>query len=329
MARIFQDGFEHGNCIISAPGWEAQYGFGPARTGQRGLDVGGGAGYVALGGNYATLIVGCAFYRSGLFGNDAMITLLDGSSTQLVLLQRTDGGAELRRGGTSGTILGTIAAGTFQPSAWYYLEIKTTIHSSTGSYEIRINGASTLSGTSQNTQNSGNAYVTRIGFGAGGFKIDDLYINDTSGSLNNDFSGDIRIYALVPNTDGTYTDLTATGAAQRWQCVDDGVSANDDSDYVSSSTAGHKGTFGLTDLPVSGTVSGVRVYGRMRKDEGGTREARLILKSGGAIQNEATQAQSLSYVNQQGAIRETDPNTGAAWTVSAVNALEAGVEIVT
>lgn len=334
VARIFQCGFEHGATIVSTPGWEISVNTtGTARTGQGGLDNGGGTEvFLALGASLATVTWGLGFIRSSA-SSAAVMRFYDGSTVQLTAQLTATGGLNIYRGTTAGTLLGSLPNGTFQTSVWYGLVIRATIHSATGAVDVWVNGGSSpaLSLTGVNTQNTANAWCTRLSSGGdfGGLRIDDVYVNDASGGVSTGNDGDLRIYRLDPNADGSFTDFTAS-AGNRFQCVDDGASPNDDTDYVSSSTAGQKVSFALTDLPVStGTITGVQVFHRVRKDEGGTRESRAFLKSGGSTQNEATESLSVSYQTYKGAMRTIDPATGVAWTIAGVNGLEIGEEIVT
>ena len=66
---------------------------------------------------------------------------------------------------------------------------------------------------------------------------------------------------------------------------------------------------------------------RMRKTDAGAREAAIIHKSGSTETEESSVALGTSYVNYQSSIRETNPDTGNAWTISDVNALQAGIEV--
>jgi hypothetical protein len=69
------------------------------------------------------------------------------------------------------------------------------------------------------------------------------------------------------------------------------------------------------------------VWANARKDDGGARTIQASIKSGGATGTSGTDAPlgtNFQYLMLQSL---TDPNTGAAWTLPAVNAAEFGVKI--
>ncbi len=65
----------------------------------------------------------------------------------------------------------------------------------------------------------------------------------------------------------------------------------------------------------------------MRKDDGGTREGRALIRSRETTAHGATRALTTSYA-MYGDVFDQDPDTDGAWTESAIEALEAGVEVV-
>jgi hypothetical protein len=157
--------------------------------------------------------------------------------------------------------------------------------------------------------------------------FDDFYICDTSGSFNNDFLGDARIKAVFPDGAGNYTEWTPS-AGSNYQAVDENP-PDDDTTYVSSSTPNQRDTytFGASGLP-SSTVKAVVVNMQARKDDGGTREIAGMARSSSTDGVAATQTLASSYANYQG-IFETDPNTSAAWGLSAVDGAEFGHKLIT
>lgn len=106
--------------------------------------------------------------------------------------------------------------------------------------------------------------------------------------------------------------------------VDDRLALDD---YISSSTANHISTFGMQDLSVLGsTIYGVQTVAMLAKDDTGPRNAAVVLKSS------ATTDVGASTVLGTGGVfitkaYATNPNGGAAWTESAVNAIEVGAKV--
>lgn len=154
--------------------------------------------------------------------------------------------------------------------------------------------------------------------------IDDVAINDTNGTSNAGRARDGRVILLRPNGAGSSTVLTRGG-------TDTGANYSQVSEvppsmtqYVGSSIVGDRDLYTLQDL--SASVQSINVVEMLvlaqNSDVGGGWLA-LTLKSGGTT-TEATPvglSTTSAYVSGRW---ETDPDTGSAWTLSAVNALEGG-----
>jgi len=119
---------------------------------------------------------------------------------------------------------------------------------------------------------------------------------------------------------------TNRGTAADWKTISES-SPDSDYSYLADSTVGDQTRF--TYPSISGTtVFDVVVWMFSDKDDAGTRILRAVTKSGSTVgDNGVDLAQGSTYTYQAG-IFETDPNTGSAWTVSAVNSAEFGVKVV-
>jgi hypothetical protein len=69
----------------------------------------------------------------------------------------------------------------------------------------------------------------------------------------------------------------------------------------------------------------VQVATVARKDDAGSRSLRAVLKSGATTANDATLGTLYAVYDDR---FEVDPATGTAWTKAAVDARQAGVEVV-
>jgi hypothetical protein len=272
-------------------------------------------------------IVGFAFREAGIpAGNHALVEFMDGGTVQLtVTVEATTGYIAVRRGGFSGTLLQSTSSG-ISANVWYYLEFKANIHPTAGTWEVRLNGSTILSGTG-NTRNSSNSQlnVVRWAFGSGNRDYDDIYILSTAGTVNNDFLGDVKVSVLSPNGAGNYSGWTPS-AGSNYQCVDE-IPPNDDTDYVSTATAGTKDSYTFSDLSGSPTVYGVQLTLRHRKDDAGTRTVRPLVRVGGTDYFGSNQSVSDSYASRL-QVWETNPGTGNLWAASELNSAEFGVELV-
>jgi hypothetical protein len=243
----------------------------------------------------------------------------------------------LRLGGiVGGTLLATSTA-TLSPDAWHLIEWRTQITSTTvGVSEVWLDGSRVINFSGDNTNTAtANVQSVRIGCPSSGssanngayFAFDDIAINDTSGTINNGQIFDGRVVLLKPNGAGSNAAQTrgGTDSGANWdQCNELPPSMTD---YVYSVTAGTRDTYALEDIPAgSWSVNCVEAITYAQNSDALAGALGLTVKSG-ATTNEGT-AQALTtgaqYYRQ---LYETDPNTSAAWTNAAVNALEAGTTV--
>jgi hypothetical protein len=236
-------------------------------------------------------------------------------------------------GSPSGTQIAVSAAGVFDAN-WHYIEMHATIHDTTGRVIVKVDGNAVIDFTGD-TRNAGTSTsIDAIRFRTAIYSnwtpnspitIDDLYICDGTGMVNNTFLGDVRVQSLVPTGVGSSTQLTPTGSANNYANVNEVPYSS--ATYNASSTVGQRDTYALSDLVGNTTaIFGIQSVAHMQKNDAGTANAKIALKSGASVYYDATQslgASTAAYVQ----LRETDPATSAAWTVGNANALEAGMEV--
>lgn len=234
---------------------------------------------------------------------------------------------------------------------WTYFEWKVTVNTSTnGSFSLKwhtrksMNNTATwdAANTGVNTANQGTAGADRATFswdtgGTDQIAITDIYLLDSSGSVNNDFLGDLYIEALDPDGTGTTNqwDL-AGGAVSVEDALNEGASiqsvAEDDkgctSDVVGEITLA---TMSNLSLITNTTIVGVqvRMYGKM--DTTGARDVEFFYRktTGSPAQTGSGTLLELDSTSFEGKAdtRETDPNTSAAWVIADINGLQLGFEL--
>lgn len=246
------------------------------------------------------------------------------------------GTLKLYRGAsTGGTLLATSTA-TYQTGVWHFIEMRANIADAGGAVEVRVNGVSSIISFSGDTRISttGTAGIDRIYFGtwtlgavatAGGW--DDIFILDTSGSVANNFLGDVRVNTLAPTSDSSVQFTKSTGASN-FSCIDEGR-YNSDTDYVESSTVGHVDRYGYTDLAAAvATVYGVQATTWCRKTDATTRTMRNVLLSNATTSNGASFALMTAYQPMVTTLT-LNPDGSVAWTPATANAASAGFEVLT
>jgi hypothetical protein len=328
MALLWIDGFDHYSAAQSTRMYEDgsiwSMSTTIARTGQAANPHYQDFGLKKyLGTNAGTLICGFAYYND----NDPyqpwtwLVRFYDGTTEQCRLERGYEG--KLRLYGNN-TLLAESPAVTYRGKQWCYIEIKITF-GNPGSYEVRVNTRTVMSGTGRTTSTANN-YANWVGWhGPNADWIDDLYICDNTGTYNNDFLGDIKVITILPNADGSNTGWTPSTGTSHYAVVDESP-ANDDTDYLYTSTAGATDTENFQDITLTGSIRGILQLACIRKDDAGARSAALICRVGTTDYEgpEVSLGTSYTYLQQ---IRESNPATGSPWTVADINAAQFGVRM--
>lgn len=253
-----------------------------------------------------------------------MVQFMEGATEHVRLACNADNTFTLSRAGSIPAVSSNV--GAMLSGVWHWMELSVTISNGAGSWELKYDGTTILGPTgSLDTNNAGavgtcNVVIFRTHNGGPSWDLDNVYI--ASGSAG--FQGEGRCVTDMATADGTNTSWTAS-AGSDYQCVDE-VPPTGDTDYISSSTAGHIDTFTMATLGITGTIKAVAVRLFARKDDAGARTlATHIRRASTEYDNAATHALSTSYAGYQG-IWVTDPNTGVAWVDSDIDGAEFGVK---
>ena len=275
----------------------------------------------------ATMIVGFGYYFTAL-QNGKIIGLYDGTQQGLNVRLTSAGELAVYRDTTS---LATTSGLGLATGTWYYIEFKVVCNGTTGSYELRVDGVSKLSASGTNTKAGSHNYHDRfqmVGQSSGACRFDDLYILDGSGSANNDFLGKRRVVGLFPTSDvGGYQDFACSSGSDHYALVDENP-VNDDTDYVQSSTTGHKDLWNHSALSGTGTsIAGIQINTMAKESDATSLALSTLVKSGAAEDAGTGEVIASATYRCLRRISETDPATGVAWTVSGLNAAQFGVKV--
>lgn len=333
MALLFMDGFDAGDALVK---WTSYSGGNSSSTDTR---FGSGRSWAINDkNNFITksipaatqLFLGFALKFSG-YSNGAQAFLYlqgdSGATTHLQLQFTNNTTLSLLRGGTA-----IATASLAPPQSWStYFEVSATINATTGTCVVKANGSTIINFTG-NTKNGGtnttidtfSFYGTQANFTAYSTIIDDLYVCDATGSAPyNTFLGDVRINTLSPSGAGTTTGFTPSAGVNYTDVDELPYSA---SDYVTASASGTRDTYAMTDLSGSYTVLGVQNNIIAKKvDAGGTAIKPTIVSGGTAYYGTSKVLGTTDTTISD--LRVVDPATSAAWTITGVNAMEAGMEI--
>jgi hypothetical protein len=239
------------------------------------------------------------------------------------LAVRLNSDATLGLYGAGGTTL--IANGTTQlvQNRFYELELDCR-NGATAAYELRINGVTELIGTAD--QGATNVDTIRLGkntnrnSGALTAYYDDIIADDT------DFPGSSRVGVLKPNASGFYTAWTPVGAATDWEATS-GLPASFTTHILSTLVVDDAATMNLEDTGtagISGTIRAVKAFVMLIRDAATNSAARTRIRSGTTNSDTAANATVSSTTVYLSLIAAVDPATSAAWTLSALDAVQAG-----
>jgi hypothetical protein len=273
---------------------------------------------------YSTLICGLAFKYSSSAGV-AFFSFLTaaGAAVARARINSVSGVIEIIN--SAGTLIasGTTNLGT---TGFNYIEIEVVVNGASGSVTVHLNGVSEIATT---TGNFGSTNIGQISIGAQAslnatYVVDDVYVCDTSGSVNNTFLGDRRVITCMPNGDGAHTAWTPTGGGSHYTQVNEATVEDGDTTYVSDATPGDIDTYTFQDVDGNATIHAIQQSIYARKDDANTRQIAPVRRQSGTDQvgATATLTSTYAYVTE---IKEVDP-VGSPWTPANFNADEFGVK---
>lgn len=335
---LFCDSFNHYTTVLDK--WQqsgSSIGAG-GRHGSNGLVCpSGGVSFKTIPVNAPSLVSGVAFTITDPgTENQTILSFRESGNDQIsVHFNNANNRLEVWRGPVfTGTILATYLAAIYL-NTQYHLELKAVIDPAAGSFTVRLNEAVIMSGAGVNTRATANSWADGVALGNGsaggrGYHavFSDFYVCDLTTANNNDFLGDCRVDALLPNGVGASSAWTPNGAATGWQSTNQNP-PDGDATYAGTTVAGNRDTYTFTDLPsAAGTVKGIQVVLDARKDDAGTRTIAPVIRQGGVnYDGLVAQPMGLTYYELQFPY-DVNPATAAAFTVAEVNADEYGMKLV-
>jgi hypothetical protein len=311
-----------------------------------------------LGGAKTTAGLGFSVFMEALPNVNDEAVLMEFRDSQnhpnISLICQSTGDVAVWRGdNVRGVELGATTNAPLVANAFQHIEIQATFDATAGAVEVRIDGVSALTISATNTvssasellsfstnSNSETSQITLCGRNdwAGAELLssnyivyfDDVYAYDTEGTFNNSWLGDRRVYTLFPNQDTVVADWTPL-SGNGFENIDD--PADGDSSYISAGLVGSPdetvSEFELTDLPEStGFVSAVVINNKSRKTEAGTADVQTGIVSTLLEAEGDVHPMTPAYTHYED-VYEYDPDTGAAFTPAAIDALKVRIKRVT
>jgi hypothetical protein len=249
------------------------------------------------------------------------------SGTQDIIVGvKSDGSVVVGTTDFAGGLLGTSAAGVFSTS-YRYMEVEIVRSATVGTITIYVDGVSVLALTGLNTGGTNYNQILLKGNTTSNTDFDDLYVNDTNARLSTSAIILPTIYTLRPSADTATLDWTPDTGTAHFSRLNEGQWDGDLS-YIISTSPTDNDVFDMDDLPTSPVSIKALQYLSISRGVGGASLVGPTLKSGATTVASIGSGGNTAYTMDRG-LTLVDPNTGAAWTESAVNAAQGGVRCTT
>lgn len=231
----------------------------------------------------------------------------------------------------NGTVIAASAPNILPIDVWHWISFGCHIADSpNGTWDVIVNGVHVLTGSGDTNNSGGNITRLQIGNENAGFSGNpNWYVRDIimeTGTATPRTQR--RVSYLEPNGAGNSTQWTPS-AGSNYQNVDERDGAPDDATTRNgSATNGNIDLYALAGLPEtdSGIVA-VREVARLAKDDATVRNARRVLRTNSTNFESGDLLLSTTWTWFLGSIRETNPQSAAAWSSSEIAALEMGVKV--
>lgn len=353
MTLLFFDGFDNGN-TIPKPEWDKLRDWANA-TGRDGSTNGAVSHSgstitqqvktLTLPSAAATCIVGAGvMVNAGQMANTPSrdnyeFGFMVGGVVQCIVDINASGFIEVRRGANQpGTVLATSSAhAPITADTWNHIQIKYVAHTSNGTVEVKLNGATLISLTGANTATtSGSVSGIRCSaYQSCTIWYDDMWICDavdatsTQNRPNNDYLGDLKVVTLIPDGAGDATFWSAS-TGSNYAAVDE--SPPNTTDYVSASG----GVSGVRDLYTASNLPGLatEVYA-MRggltatKTDIGQAWVKTVVKQDGvvAVSSGIFAPPVGGYSAFWDTLLVNRVSDGSGLTVTDINSMQIGIEV--
>lgn len=215
--------------------------------------------------------------------------------------------------------------GSFRLNTWFYFEIALKTHPTLGEFEMRVNTVPLCDYTNINTGSSSGWNAIRMGLksiSSKQFYLDDQYVCDSQGDVNNNFLGNVRCQGLLTTAPGDSTTWTSSDVMiPNWEAARN-QEVNDDL-YVYTDVVGDFDLYHIDPLVNSPEIFAVSVYGFYRQDDATQRFGVNVIKSGSTTVDGPSHALNQTYTGFRD-IYEEDPDISGNWLPAAVNDLQIG-----
>lgn len=277
-----------------------------------------------------TLIQGVAVFPSSPISGSLFLWVRNGvdninTRINLQLYLNADGSITvMNRALPFQTFLGQSGPGLLIGGVYNYVECKAFCDPLAGTVQVRINGALVLNLTGVNTDpyNTGGFDTAMLGGPGGGLGsyLDDMYLADDTGGVNNTFLGAVRVYTALPVSDNSPLQWTPSTGVTHFNLVN-GVPAESQTTYVTDAGLGNidQYLYNLTSVPAGVQILGVQhgLYASLDASGSGS----VGSECGGTLSGNiaiTTTPHIYSFP------RDTDPVVAGPWTMANLTSRQFG-----
>lgn len=283
----------------------------------------------SLGSSSNNVIIGTAFKATRVADNTAILMIIDVGGNVHVSFEVLENSVSdfvikcYRSAGGGKVLLGTTTAITY--NSWHYLEFKVSIHDTSGSITVRADEVNIFaSGAVLDTRNAGVQGFDKVAWSmqarsSGEFCwMDDGYVLDGLGTVNNNFLGDQITEGRLPVSDGDVSDMTPSAGTSHFAMVDDASEGDGDTTYLSAVANEKKELFGMTPLAsIADNVSFVQHRLTTRLTVAGSRNVKFTYRDAANVDaDSAAQAVALTTYDIKELVQEVQPVSLAPWTLA-------------
>lgn len=321
MSLLFFEGFNHDwedTSKYPASGvWEASSG----RNGTGALYIDDNAPRNALISGWEAVPEGTEFYVGFAWKQHD-----NGADYADITFREADGSTIINMDidGNGTPTIGTITGATPSNVTWYYYEFIFTT-GGTPSIEFFIDGVS--QGTDTTTAMSGDfAQIYFDSWYKQGYWVDDLYVADSNGTVNNSRLGDVHVVSLVPTGHGTHKD----GVGSDGDSTDNHLLVDeydvDTADYVSLTAVSDRDSYTCANLGAGEVPLGAKVSINVGQGDALLSEVDGFIRLSSTDYDASDPALVSSSFSWEEWIWDSNPNTSAAWAEDDLDGVEYGFE---
>jgi hypothetical protein len=341
MANVYMTGFEwqSNHELDYWSGYPLTFITDPVRSGNYALKIySSPAGWVGvnLKDNKAEYFVQFAFYTDGWWGSlgddlfhwyglsgDKRIGKLNLSESGQIRLYTCDSTVwpytEIQTLRCSGRV-------RLRVNTWYVIEVHIKADQNYGALACRVDGVPDCDFTGPTTPYSPGT-IDQVKWSHWSMLLDDIIINDTTGSFNNTWPGCLKVVLLRPNEVGSSSQWTKSEEGLNYDLVNE--VPYDSSQYLYTSDLDQLDLYGVQDLPEEAdTVPIVRGDAWAFKNSGSDANNRSLafsVQPSSTVYDSDDQDLNLSYQLTRG-VFDYNPDTDTVWTKEEVNNIRAGIK---